>query len=231
MVSNSFKLNGGAAVFIPKTQVSQPPVVYTKADIACVPPWPPQQSTFQFRWPPTNKGQQSEMTYEFTNWEALRAIAKHISGRDCQYESEGYHEGGRHIVRRIVFTEGGEEWLARVPIMQVSSIYSTGDIKWWWGEKETLDMESEIATMSFIAKFTEIPVPIVYGYNSCMNDNIVYSPYMLMQCMKGNTSRDLLRNPENDTEESRWKVRNIMAWIQVCNAFWFLLIRSLSILY
>jgi len=55
-------------------------------------------------------------------------------------------------------------------------------------------MQSEIDTMSFIREYTDIPVPQVFLYDTSA-DNAVGAPYMLMECIKGNSALDVAAHP------------------------------------
>lgn len=52
-------------------------------------------------------------------------------------------------------------------------------------------MESGIVTMKFIAEFTDIPVPTIFGHRTSIEGNPVKLPYMLIQCIRGNMLFDL----------------------------------------
>lgn len=177
----------------------------------------PKSTGFNFRWTGEYCDEESELTYVHTNWDALKVVVKTLNGgRECEYEGR-YHEGGRHIVRRLLFVDRGEQWLARVPIMQTLSTLSEeeGVMDWYWGKKEKHEMESEIATMAYVRKNTQIPIPKVFGYNSGLAGNPVNFPYILMECMKGNVYHELIC--AEPTEEIWSKVRSTLAWVQVCN--------------
>lgn len=75
-------------------------------------------------------------------------------------------------------------------------------------------MESEIATMKFIAQTTDILVPKVFGYQTFIDGNPVRLPYLLMQCIEGNMLFDL-GGPSVLTVDQRAKIRRSIASIQV----------------
>jgi hypothetical protein len=85
-------------------------------------------------------------------------------GRSCVFDRP-YHAGGRHIVRRLDFIDG-ELWLVRIPILPASSTSDQNKILKWWTAERQFTMESEIATMKYIAKFTDIPVPTIFGHGT-----------------------------------------------------------------
>lgn len=177
---------------------------------------PSTQSTgFKFRWIGDYCDEESELTYVHTDWDALKVEAKTLNGgRECEYEGR-YHQGGRHIVRRLLFADG-DQWLARVPIMQtLFNPFEEGVMEWSWGIKEKHEMESEIATMTYVREHTQIPIPHVFGYNLRLAENPVNFPYILMECLKGNVYDELIS--VGPTEEIWSRVRSILAWVQVCN--------------
>lgn len=178
----------------------------------------PESTGFNFRWTGDYCDEESELTYVHTNWDALKMVVKTLSGgRECEYEGR-YHEGGRHIVRRLLFVDRGDQWLVRVPIMQTlpTPCGEEEALEWTWGEKEKREMESEIATMTYVRKNTQIPIPKVFGYNSRLAENPVNFPYILMECMKGNVYHELIC--AEPIEEIWSKIRSILAWVQVCDA-------------
>jgi len=143
---------------------------------------------FTFRWHGQHNNQHTEWTFKCANWSALLVEVRNLtSGRHCSYEG-CYHAGGRHIVRRLVFSDG-ETWLARVPI--VPGNFDPDTRSAWWTAERKFTMESEIATMKHIATTTSLPVPTVFGYQTSIDSNPVKLPYVLMQCIRGNTLYDL----------------------------------------
>ena len=107
-------------------------------------------------------------------------------------------------------------WLVRIPIIPGPSICCDGKTKWWTAERK-FTMESEIATMRYIAESTNIPVPTVFGHRAYIEGNPVKLPYMLMECIRGNMLFDL-GGPEILTADQRRKIRKSIASIQVCGA-------------
>jgi hypothetical protein len=71
-------------------------------------------------------------------------------------------------------------------------------------------MESEIATMKYITKFTDIPVPTIFGRRAFIDGNPVKLPYMLMQGIRGNMLFDL-GGPGILTGEQKSRIRKSMA--------------------
>ncbi|KAG8412939.1 hypothetical protein J3459_013632 [Metarhizium acridum] len=67
-----------------------------------------------------------------------------------------------------------EKWVIRIPFPDSPYI-----------------MSSEIATMSYVAAKTTIPVPLVYAY-SLSDDNLIKSPFLIMNYVEGKTLQDLL---------------------------------------
>lgn len=163
---------------------------------------------FNFRWA-DQQDEQSEKTFLYTNWDALLDITKQLSGDStCIYQGN-YYAGGRRIVRRIELPREGKLWIARIPTMPPELNER------WWTYEQQFTMESEIATMKYIAQNTSIPVPTVFGYKIHINGNPVKLPYLLMQCIKVNILYDL-GGPDALTDEQNTKLRKSIALIQVC---------------
>jgi hypothetical protein len=166
---------------------------------------------FTFRWTGQHD-EQSKETFFHTDWDGVLDIAKRLSGDStCAYQGD-YHAGGRHIVRRIEVPKQDELWIARIPTIPMSNA-SAWDTRWWTREQQ-FTMESEIATMKFIAQATDIPVPKVFGYNTRIDGNPARLPYLLMQCIEGNMLFDL-GGPDILTDKQRVKIRKSVASIQV----------------
>lgn len=99
--------------------------------------------------------------------DALCNIASTLrSGVDCQV-SEQFTFGSENVVREIVFKDG-IVWIARLYFRDVPP-----------------DMvKSEAITMQYVKKHTTVPVPDVFAYStSC--DNVVGSPYIFMEAIRG----------------------------------------------
>ncbi|KAF1948850.1 hypothetical protein CC80DRAFT_540719 [Byssothecium circinans] len=166
---------------------------------------------FTFRWTGQHNDEQSKKTYLCTDWDVLLNITKRTSGDPaCVYQGD-YHAGGRHIVRRIELPNDGKSWIARIPTVP-DPFVSEFDGRWWTSEQQ-FTMESEIATMNFIAQTTDIPVPKVFGYKTCLDGNPVKLPYILMQCIEGNMIFDL-GGLDVLTDEQNAKLRDSIASIQ-----------------
>ncbi|KND89022.1 Altered inheritance of mitochondria protein 9, mitochondrial [Tolypocladium ophioglossoides CBS 100239] len=169
---------------------------------------------FRFRWTGQHWDEASENTFHATNWDALLDVTRRLSG-DAKCVFDGvYHAGGRHIVRRIAVPSRQSKWIARIPIMPSPNPESEGS---WWTSEQQFTMQSEIATMKYIAKTTNIPVPEVFGYNICVDANPVGLPYMLMHCIEGNMLYDLGGPCILNSEQSE-RVRKSIASIQ-CQLF------------
>jgi hypothetical protein len=170
---------------------------------------------FIFRWQGQHNDKRSARTFQHTDWTALLKEARVLNGgQPCVYDGP-YHAGGRHIVRRLEFIDGGELWLVRIPIIPASMTSNQNEILRWWTAERRFTMESEIATMKYIAKFTDIPVPTIFGYRTSIDGNPVKLPYMLMQCIRGNMLYDL-GGFSILTSEQKSRIRKSIASIQVC---------------
>lgn len=166
-----------------------------------------------FRWQGQHDNKRSAQTFRYTDWEALLREAQVLNcGGSCVYDGH-YHAGGRHIVRRLKFVDKHELWLVRIPIMPTPLTLDQNET--WWTAERRFTMESEIATMKYMAKYTTIPVPAIFGYKSSIDGNPVKLPYMLMQCIKGNMLFDL-GGPDILNDKQRCSIRKSIASIQVC---------------
>lgn len=164
---------------------------------------------FNFRWTASDHDNLTEATFLQVDWAALLQVCREKSGDPtCAYRGDDYHAGGRHIIRRIELKQKGELWLARIPKL-------LPDSEEQWTPEELFVMESEIATMKYIANSTEIPIPKVYAY-SCTAKNHVKTPFLLMQCIQGNMLYDLGGQSALDAEK-RLQMCKTLAWIQVCD--------------
>ncbi|KAH9216041.1 hypothetical protein DL95DRAFT_522932 [Leptodontidium sp. 2 PMI_412] len=144
-----------------------------------------------FRWQGQHNDKRSARTFQHTDWTALLKEAQILNGgRSCIFDGP-YHTGGRHIVRRLEFIDGGDLWLVRIPIVSASLTSDQSEIMKWWTAERQFTMESEIATMKYYAECTDIPVPTIFGYRTSIDGNPVKLPYMLMQCIRGNMLFDL----------------------------------------
>ena len=168
-----------------------------------------------FRWQGQHNDKRSARTFQHTDWTALLKEAQILNGgRSCIFDGP-YHAGGRHIVRRLEFIDGGELWLVRIPIVPASSTSDQSEILKWWTAERQFTMESEIATMKYYAECTDIPVPTIFGYRTSIDGNTVKLPYMLMQCIRGNMLFDL-GGPGILNNEQKSGIRKSIASIQVC---------------
>ena len=84
-----------------------------------------------FRWQGQHNDKRSASTFEHTDWTALLKEAQILNGgRSCIFDGP-YHAGGRHIVRRLEFIDGGQIWLVRIPIIPASSTSDQSEILKW----------------------------------------------------------------------------------------------------
>ncbi|CRK23650.1 hypothetical protein BN1708_013747 [Verticillium longisporum] len=140
---------------------------------------------FEFHWSGQNSDEASDITYRAVRWSAILDVAIELSGdNQCAFDGR-YHAGGRHIVRRITVPARATTWLAKVPIVLASEPGRN------WNSQRRFTMESEIATMIHISSKTNIPIPEVFGYDTSMEGNPAGLPFILMQCIQGNTVFDM----------------------------------------
>ncbi|KAK2859897.1 hypothetical protein FQN49_004596 [Arthroderma sp. PD_2] len=167
-----------------------------------------------FRWQGQHNDDRSEQTSKYIDWDALLEEVQALNhSLRCAYDGR-YHVGGRHTVRRIEFIDTKELWLVRIPIIPIMPTPPTSElVNTWWTAERRFTMESEIATMKYIAKSTEIPVPAVFGYKCSLDKNLVKLPYLLMECIEGNMLYDL-GGPGILNDEQKNKIRKSIAAIQ-----------------
>ncbi|CZT43437.1 uncharacterized protein RSE6_03478 [Rhynchosporium secalis] len=166
-----------------------------------------------FRWQGQHNDERSAHTFQLTDWTALLQEAQILNGgRACNFDGP-YHAGGRHIVRRLEFIDGGELWLVRIPIVPASLTSDPNEIRKWWTAERQFTMESEIATMKYYAESTNVPVPTIFGYRTSIHGNTMKLPYMLMQCIQGNMLFDL-GGPGILNDEQKSGIRKSIASIQ-----------------
>jgi hypothetical protein len=62
-------------------------------------------------------------TFNYIDWTALFKEAQIFnSGWSCVF-NRSYYAGGRYIVRRLKFINGGQLWLIYIPILSASSAF------------------------------------------------------------------------------------------------------------
>lgn len=178
-------------------------------------------SSFSFLWgdkPRYGSAKVVAETLKSTNWDALLEAAKKASGdSECYYDGTPSN-GAQNLVRRIKIPSRDEKWIARVPMDQFKDYYTPSVFLEMWNNSGRVLMEQEIATLKFFAQ-TNVPVPKVFGWHTSRgDDNPVGHPYMLMECIEGNTLhdiRDLSNPPRVLTEEEQTKVDKEIAMLHV----------------
>ena len=112
------------------------------------------------------------------NWVALCHYASKLhNDEDCTINPR-FTMGGRHIVRQIDFRRG-TRWIARLRM----TTHTNED------EGSRL-LQREVDCMSLVKERTSVPIPTVYGYVASAKSEIG-APFMLMECLSGNTGVDL----------------------------------------
>ena len=106
------------------------------------------------------------------------------NGMRSEVRRDAMNAGGQHVLFKIEFGDG-VVWLARIrfprcPILDHKCVGGFRDY-----EVAMKSMESEIATMNYIATNTGVPVPKVFGYD--LRSNSIGGPYMLMEMAVGDT--------------------------------------------
>ena len=103
----------------------------------------------------------------------LSVDATQTDNFECEL-GESVMYGSYNILFPIIFKDG-VQWLFKVP--------ATGH-PGAWNSSAARALRSEALTMRLLKKKTSIPVPIVYDFDSSM-DNEFHCPFILMECMKG----------------------------------------------
>jgi len=124
------------------------------------------------------------------NFSALCEIASAIRNVTCHLESR-VKFGGAHMIRQLTFNDD-VHWIVRMRMPRVGvnkqGNYSVDTDH--WTEASAAAMESEVYTMMYIREHSTIPVPEVFDFNTSFN-NPVGAPYILMECIMGNSVTDL----------------------------------------
>ena len=126
----------------------------------------------------TPHGQRVQYLMNSINWEALCQYASKIHNNESCIINPQVGLGGRHIVRRIEF-HGGTQWVARIRIAAPENEDEGGCL-----------LQREVDCLQLIKEQTSVPAPTVFGFVSNAKNN-VGAPFMLMECLPGNTGLDL----------------------------------------
>jgi hypothetical protein len=107
---------------------------------------------------------------------------------DCQIDQRvGY--GHSHMLRKVVFTDH-TCWIVRLPMPEINRKGDFIPCREFWSEDKAREMQSEIDTMSFILAASTIPVPQIFASDT-RAENPVGVPYMFIECVFGNSVRDM----------------------------------------
>lgn len=124
------------------------------------------------------------------DWEALKDYA--ISIKYGPYKDPGerqtlkceippiYSMGGQHVVRLLTFDDGAK-WVARIQLQEATP------------DSNSL-LLSEMHTLSLIREKTDIPVPRIFGYDTCQER--IGRAFMLMEFIPGSTAMNAFGGPE-----------------------------------
>jgi len=118
--------------------------------------------------------------FQALNLTALESIAsKKRNDTRCTINKSQYAYGRDNLILEVVF-EDKVVWIARLRVHEPKFLKARGDV-----DKVT---ESEVATMRFLKRETNIPVPSVFWYDAHY-ENEVGQPYILMEVMPGKRLR------------------------------------------
>ena len=116
------------------------------------------------------------------NWNALCRFASKLNdGKDCAVDPQ-WTMGGRHLIRMLQFHDGSR-WIARLRMTTSQSEE----------EGQSRLVQREVDCLQLVKERTTVPVPMVFGYMTS-TQNEIGAPFMLMECLYGNTGVDLNRN-------------------------------------
>ncbi|WEW61183.1 hypothetical protein PRK78_006673 [Emydomyces testavorans] len=108
--------------------------------------------------------------------------------------SDKFSVGNFNYVKKVIF-EDGVEWIARLRMPPIEGAEANLE-----KEQIVYEMQSEIATMEFVRRHTNIPVPKVHAYEFRENNNPVGVPYSLMDYVHGSTAEELSNSYPGDHE-------------------------------
>ncbi|KJZ73501.1 hypothetical protein HIM_07057 [Hirsutella minnesotensis 3608] len=119
------------------------------------------------------------------NQHALLAFASEARGGRLCTLSADVSVCKRNVIRTIRFNDG-VKWVARLRIPSwPGSLQSRA-----CSDKVTADMRSELATMEFLRRKTDIPIPEVYAYN-LDTPNPVGCPFIIAQHVHASTAEHM----------------------------------------
>ena len=112
------------------------------------------------------------------NWVALCHYASKLHNDEHCTINPRFTIGGRHIVRQIDFRRG-TRWIARLRMTTPMN-----------EDEGSRLLQREVDCISLVKERTSVPIPTIFGYiASAKND--IGAPFMLMECLSGNTGVDL----------------------------------------
>ena len=108
---------------------------------------------------------------------------------------------------RIVEFKDGSRWIARFRMPPIDPDDEDGE--------GSVLLHREVDCIQLVKERTTMPVPVVYGYRTSINDDIG-APFILMECLAGNVASDLNSGSTQPQHKLRFYVD--MARYQVSNA-------------
>lgn len=116
--------------------------------------------------------------FDDINWNALCRFASTLNdGKDCAMDPQ-WTIGGRHMVRIVKFQDGSR-WIARLRMTTGMSEDGQSEL-----------VQREVDCLQLVKERSTVPVPTVFGYMASVR-NEIGAPFMLMECLPGNTGADL----------------------------------------
>ena len=119
-----------------------------------------------------------QITFDIVNWDALSSLVCKLHQVDSSHWGEQI-SGGYNLVRFLhLHNSKNTTLVARVPLRSEDDLSGEND------SALSKQIESEVATMEYVERYTNIPVPHVYHCSS-HTEGDVHSPYILMSKVEG----------------------------------------------
>jgi hypothetical protein len=136
----------------------------------------------------------------------LAALISHATslrpGHSCSVIKESISRGSYHVLLRIEFDDA-VAWVARLVLPQSDPHLCRED---------SINTDSEVATMLYLAQHTSLPVPKVYGHKSD-STNPVGTPYIFLQFIQGETLFWRMKDPRTTDEHRQCVVSQIAQFL------------------
>lgn len=102
-------------------------------------------------------------------------------GMPCSLDMKHFNKGAFNIVLKVIFDDG-VMWVIRIQIPEVLLFNATQRAA--HEETQRKALVSQLGSMQYVRRMTNIPVPEIYGYDFS-NQNVAGAPYMFMTLVEG----------------------------------------------